>query len=235
MENITYDVRIWQPEAYRGPKVTTYTVRWKAGDRRWKQPFRVKAQADTFAAELRTAARKGEACIDGQDRAAQNHLICTRAAADAPGPMPRRSAGVCAGRHGDLATLRDRRQSCCADIAGSRISGPCQVGAACCPVSSRGSSTVRPLSARLAAGAPCCRLRRCLPRLGRLAVFTGQASPRRIGRPDDQRGRSGRLEVRRSPVRRGGSVSCPDDRWRTGGTGSAGGGSPVPPTSRRRA
>jgi hypothetical protein len=58
MENITCDVRIWQPEAYRGPKVTTYTVRWKAGDRRWKQPFRVKAQADTFAAELRTAARK---------------------------------------------------------------------------------------------------------------------------------------------------------------------------------
>jgi hypothetical protein len=93
MENITYDVRIWQPEAYRGPKVTTYTVRWKAGDRRWKRPFRVKAQADTFAAELRTAARKGEACIDGQDRAAQNHLICTRGSADAPGPMPRISAG----------------------------------------------------------------------------------------------------------------------------------------------
>lgn len=74
---------IWQPEAYRGPKVTTYTVRRKAGDRRWKQPVRVKAQADTFAAELRTAARKGEACIDCQDRATQNHVICTRAAARA--------------------------------------------------------------------------------------------------------------------------------------------------------
>jgi integrase len=61
MENITYDVRIWKPEVYRGAKVTTYTVRWKAGGRRWKQPFRVKAQADSFAAELRTAARKGEA------------------------------------------------------------------------------------------------------------------------------------------------------------------------------
>ncbi len=67
MENITYDVRIWQPEAYRGPKVTTYTVRWKAGDRRLEPGFPCQAQADTFAAELRTAARKGEACIDGQD------------------------------------------------------------------------------------------------------------------------------------------------------------------------
>ena len=44
MENITYDVRIWQPEAYRGPKVTTYTVRWKAGDRRLEPGFPCQAR-----------------------------------------------------------------------------------------------------------------------------------------------------------------------------------------------
>ena len=61
MENITYDVRIWKTEVYKGTKVTTYTVRWKIGDRAWKQPFRAKAQADSFEAELHAAARKGEA------------------------------------------------------------------------------------------------------------------------------------------------------------------------------
>lgn len=61
MENITYDVRIWKTEVYRGTKLTTYTVRWKVGDRAWKQPFRVRAQADSFQAELHAAARKGEA------------------------------------------------------------------------------------------------------------------------------------------------------------------------------
>jgi integrase len=61
MENITYDVRIWKTEIRRGTKVTTYTVRWKTGHRTWRQPFRIKAQADSFIAELRTATRKGEA------------------------------------------------------------------------------------------------------------------------------------------------------------------------------
>jgi integrase len=61
MEGITYDVRIYKTEVYRGKTVTTYTVRWKAGPKLWKQPFRLKAQADSFQAELRAAARKGEA------------------------------------------------------------------------------------------------------------------------------------------------------------------------------
>jgi len=61
MDNITYDVRIWKTEIYRGAKVTTYKVRWKTGPRRWKQPFRTKAQAASFEAELRSAARRGEA------------------------------------------------------------------------------------------------------------------------------------------------------------------------------
>ena len=29
--DLTYDVRVWKTEIYRGAKVTTYTVRWKAG------------------------------------------------------------------------------------------------------------------------------------------------------------------------------------------------------------
>jgi len=61
MDNITYDVRIWKTEIYKGAKVTTYKVRWKTGLRPWKQPFRTKAQAASFEAEIRSAARRGEA------------------------------------------------------------------------------------------------------------------------------------------------------------------------------
>ncbi len=61
MENLTYDVRIWKTEVYKGAKVTTHKVRWKTGPRRWKQSFRTKAQAASFGAELRSAASRGEA------------------------------------------------------------------------------------------------------------------------------------------------------------------------------
>jgi hypothetical protein len=61
MDNLTYDVRIWKTEIYKGAKVTTYKVRWRTGPRRWKQPFRRKAQAASFEAELRSAAGRGEA------------------------------------------------------------------------------------------------------------------------------------------------------------------------------
>lgn len=61
MNTITYDVRIYKTETYRGKTVTSYTVRWKAGTRPWKEPFRNKAQADSFHAELLAAARRGEA------------------------------------------------------------------------------------------------------------------------------------------------------------------------------
>ena len=57
----TYDVRVYKTEVYRGSRVTTYRVRWKAGDKTWKRPFRTAAQADVFRAELLAAARKGEA------------------------------------------------------------------------------------------------------------------------------------------------------------------------------
>jgi integrase len=61
MQNITYDVRIYKTEVYKGKRVTTYTVRWKVGPRAWKEPFRNKAQAESFLAELRSATKKGEA------------------------------------------------------------------------------------------------------------------------------------------------------------------------------
>jgi hypothetical protein len=57
----TYDVRVYKTEIYRGSRVTTYKVRWKAAERTWKRPFRTAAQADVFRGELLAAARKGEA------------------------------------------------------------------------------------------------------------------------------------------------------------------------------
>jgi integrase len=59
--NITYDVRFWKTEVYKGAEVTTYKVRWKTGTKAWKESFRVKAQATSFEAQLRAAASKGEA------------------------------------------------------------------------------------------------------------------------------------------------------------------------------
>ena len=61
MDNITYDVRIWKTEIYKGAKVTTYYVRWKTGGKPWNEPFRNDSQADSFRSALLTAARKGEA------------------------------------------------------------------------------------------------------------------------------------------------------------------------------
>ncbi|WP_182883275.1 tyrosine-type recombinase/integrase [Microbispora sp. H10949] len=60
MKDITYDVRVYKTEVYKGQKATTYYVRWKAGKVR-RKPFRNAAQADTFRGELQSAARKGEA------------------------------------------------------------------------------------------------------------------------------------------------------------------------------
>jgi len=61
MDNITYNVRIWKAEIYKGAKVTTYKVRWKVGARPWKESFRTQAQAANFEAGLRAATSKGEA------------------------------------------------------------------------------------------------------------------------------------------------------------------------------
>jgi hypothetical protein len=59
--SITYDVRVYRTEVYKGAKVTTYKVRWKTAHRLWKEGFRNAAQADSFRSSLLTAARKGEA------------------------------------------------------------------------------------------------------------------------------------------------------------------------------
>jgi integrase len=59
-EATTYDVRVYRSEVYKGVKVTTYRVRWKAGKRLWREGFRTAAQADSFRSALLTAARKGE-------------------------------------------------------------------------------------------------------------------------------------------------------------------------------
>ena len=61
--DLTYDVRVWKTEIYRGAKVTTYTVRWKAGAKLQRRSFRIAAQADSFRAELVAAARRGEAFL----------------------------------------------------------------------------------------------------------------------------------------------------------------------------
>ncbi|ROP40429.1 tyrosine-type recombinase/integrase [Saccharothrix texasensis] len=57
----TYDVRIHQIGVYKGKRTTTYNVRWTVAQKRLREGFRVKALADSFRAELVTAARRGEA------------------------------------------------------------------------------------------------------------------------------------------------------------------------------
>jgi hypothetical protein len=52
MEDITYNVRIYKTEVYRGKRVTTYYVRWKVGGRERREPFRQSAQADSFRSSL---------------------------------------------------------------------------------------------------------------------------------------------------------------------------------------
>src|SRR2546423_2166523 len=58
---ITYDVRIWKTEVYKGQRGNTYYVRWRVDQRRWKEPFKSAALAESFRAELVAATRKGEA------------------------------------------------------------------------------------------------------------------------------------------------------------------------------
>jgi len=60
-DGTTYDVRVYRTEVYKGARVTTYKVRWKTGNRLWKEGFRNAALAGSFRSSLLTAARKGEA------------------------------------------------------------------------------------------------------------------------------------------------------------------------------
>ena len=59
-EGAIYDVRVYRTEVYKGAKVTTHSVRWKAGHKVWRKGFRNAALADSVRSSLLTAARKGE-------------------------------------------------------------------------------------------------------------------------------------------------------------------------------
>jgi hypothetical protein len=39
-DGTTYDVRVYRTEVYKGAQITTYWVRWKAGDKVRKKSFR---------------------------------------------------------------------------------------------------------------------------------------------------------------------------------------------------
>lgn len=60
MTSMSYDVRVWKTEVYRGERVTTHRVMWRVGGRRLKRSFRTAAAADSFRSELITASRRGE-------------------------------------------------------------------------------------------------------------------------------------------------------------------------------
>jgi hypothetical protein len=55
----TYDVNVWSIRENVGTTAKTYSVRWKAGSRRWKTTFKTAALADSFRSDLLSAARKG--------------------------------------------------------------------------------------------------------------------------------------------------------------------------------
>jgi len=59
--DITYDVRIYKTDVYRGARTTTYKVRWKVARKEFKRPFKTTALAESFRSDLTAAARKGEA------------------------------------------------------------------------------------------------------------------------------------------------------------------------------
>ncbi|WP_433297409.1 tyrosine-type recombinase/integrase [Actinoplanes sp. CA-030573] len=60
---LTYDVRIYEIDVYKGKTTTTYWVQWKVAGKLplKKRPFKQKALAVSFRADLISAARKGEA------------------------------------------------------------------------------------------------------------------------------------------------------------------------------
>jgi integrase len=58
---ISYDVRVWRTEVWRGARTTTHYVRWKVGEKIWKESFKTAALAEGFRSELVAASRRGEA------------------------------------------------------------------------------------------------------------------------------------------------------------------------------
>jgi integrase len=61
MDDITYDVRVYKTDVYKGKEVITYWVRWKCAGVPFKEPFRHSGQADSFRSKLMIAAKDGKA------------------------------------------------------------------------------------------------------------------------------------------------------------------------------
>lgn len=56
----SFDVRFWKNEVLKGKTTTTYRVRWTVAGRPFRERFATAALADSYRAELVSAARKGE-------------------------------------------------------------------------------------------------------------------------------------------------------------------------------
>ncbi len=56
---LSYDVRIWKLEKYKGARRTTYTVRWVVEGRAHRRTFATVKLAEAFRAELLTETRRG--------------------------------------------------------------------------------------------------------------------------------------------------------------------------------
>jgi len=59
----SFDVQIWSILPYDGVRGTTYTVRWAVDGMRHRDTFKTSTLAESFRADLLTAARKGEAFV----------------------------------------------------------------------------------------------------------------------------------------------------------------------------
>jgi hypothetical protein len=53
--------RIYKTDVYEGQRGNTYWVRWQVAGKRWKEPFKTSALAESFRSDLVSASRKGEA------------------------------------------------------------------------------------------------------------------------------------------------------------------------------
>ncbi|GAA4209904.1 tyrosine-type recombinase/integrase [Actinocatenispora rupis] len=60
MTRQSYAVRIWAIRKYKGARKTTYTVRWAVEGNEFPKTFATKKLAESFHAQLTTAAREGE-------------------------------------------------------------------------------------------------------------------------------------------------------------------------------
>lgn len=63
MTKTTYDVRVWKLQSRKNThgKITSHRARWEVASQTHQETFKTKAQAESFRAELISAARKGEA------------------------------------------------------------------------------------------------------------------------------------------------------------------------------